>query len=739
VLVLLAYALPAATQPGSSGVRVEGPAVVKARTAALLVSDMSGGGLRTQVLALPWASAGRAGGAQGRSTVLVRLEIDGGGLVRSVDGPVEEGEPVPLEVFLYALSDDDEVLDAFTVRLGLDPALDREVLSRGGLALTASLELPDGTHRLRHLVWSDSRLFGLGTTEVTVSSQDPPPVAWIAERPERWLRVPLAVPDRLDIDPERSAGESGGPSPAGLPVLSVCEDPDAPRPEVEVWWRVPASGSLGAADAEERNPGAVRLVAAGAGPAAEQEGEVHVPFEVRERLPEAQGTRLLRVSFPAPRLAPGRYLLSLHPAEGSSTQPVPVLVAPVAAGEVWTRVLAGDQPADGEAEDAAPPDTPRPARTVARALPEEDAFRQQAREDYRRVVAGLVRRASSASRGEPADDPTDGARSTDRITDSSADTAAGELARREAELLEGIASDDLNEALALLTATQRETAAEMLGPRAAGAPALALLHGKAAGLHYRAGRWRLADLAAEQAARLAEGHAAIVGTPQARRDAAGLLTWLAADLRTAGRGRQALAMFQRSLAVEETDTALLGLATLLERSGRPADAVPPLERLLERRPDHREARLRLAVSLARLGRTEAAREHLRRVVWAADRSWMTVVAYQELARFELAAGDCVGAVRVLRSARDLFPDQPQLAVQMSWALECAGERAGARELAAQLVERARRGATSAECPRMRYTRWNQDTVAEERERLGELARRARQALARDLEGLEEGK
>lgn len=750
-LVAVAAVVPFAWTPVVGGTPVrsdsvlsipaEGPAVVKARTAALLMSEMSGGGVRTSVLALPGTlpdggpERGEAvegagedeGGA--RHPVWIKVEIDAAGLLADEVG-VEPGDPeeggtegggtepgvtIPVEVFFYALGRDSEVLDAFTVRFALDAGVRGELLAGRGLAVAATLELPPGESRLRHLVWSEpsagDQRFGLGGTTVRVPSTDPPSVLWIPERPDRWMWV-------RPRDGAAMAWMPTGSAPASLPVLTAAEGSAG---EVVAWWRLEAPETRTARErlAAPFREGTVRLEPE-EDPGRSQPREVvasavEVPYDVLDSRGDGRGGEVVRVGFAVPEVAPGRYRLILRPRDGTSPLPVPVVVASPGAGEIWPRVLPAEPAEEGEDPSAVPPSpVPQPPasgrRTVAQGPGEGDAGY---RRDYRTAVARLAG-------GDP-------------------EGAAAELARLEAEALQGLEDGGLDAALLRLVEVQRETAAELLGPEAEGAPALALLHAGAARHHFRASRWFLADRAVEQAVWLAEGHAAIRDTRQARRDAAGLLVCLAADLRQAGRGSKAREMFRRSLDLEETDAALLGLAMLEERSGDVSEAVAALERLVERDPSHGEAQLRLAVNLIRLGRTEHARDLLRRLVRSVSPSWVRVVAFEELARIDLGRGDCVGAVRVLRRALDHFPDQPQLAVQLAWALECAGERVASREVTARIVEQTRRGAPDGVCPRTRYTRWSEETLDPERRRLGELERRSRQALAVGLDGVGAGR
>jgi len=686
-------ASPVAAETAPS-IRAQGPAVVKARTAALLVSDMSGGSVRTSVLALPWTGEdGATGGDATPRPVRVRLEIGGAGLLGSPEDESGDDPPPFVEIFVYGLGAGDEVLDARTLRLDLDPRVRRALEAGRGLAVDFTLDLPPGQHRLRHLVWTDSERFGLGTTRIGVPASEPPPVVWIAASPEHWLQV--TPPGGGAASPRQTP--AAGSSPASLPVLSLPQAEE--RATVEAWWRGPGDHDV--------REGTVRLEWDGATdlpPSEAAEDSPEVAFEVVERGGDLRRGRVTRVSFPVPEIPPGRYRLILRPRDGAPSLPLPVVVAPAAAGAVWTQVLpALRQPGETEA----PVDPPRP-RTVAEGAEEERTDeRTICRRDYRDAVT--------------------------RWVDGDAEGAARELARRERETVEAVGRQELDLALQILSESQREAAAWLAGAEAEGAVALSLLQARVAQEHFRAGRWFLADRSVDQALWLAEGIAAVRDTAQARRDAAGLVLSMAVDLLDAGRPRRAGRLFQRSLELEESETALLGLAVVEELAGESSDAVQILERLLLRVPGHREARLRLAVNLRRLGQTERARELLWDLVATADLSWVTAVAYQELAALELERGEWQRAVHRLRRARDLFPDQPQLAVQMAWALECAGRHGGARDLVADIVARARRDGPGGESPRTRYARWSDENLAANRRRLGELAQLSRQSLAESLD------
>ena len=142
-------------------------------------------------------------------------------------------------------------------------------------------------------------------------------------------------------------------------------------------------------------------------------------------------------------------------------------------------------------------------------------------------------------------------------------------------------------------------------------------------------------------------------------------------------------MLQRVLADDPGDeTALLELAFDAERRGDHAQATGYLEALLRAHPDNREARLRLTLDRARQGgRTGAAEEGLRAVIREETGGWRLALAYQELARMEIAKG-LPGAGQTLREGLARFPGDEKLTFLLAALLDRSGQRAEARQLLA---------------------------------------------------------
>lgn len=149
---------------------------------------------------------------------------------------------------------------------------------------------------------------------------------------------------------------------------------------------------------------------------------------------------------------------------------------------------------------------------------------------------------------------------------------------------------------------------------------------------------------------------------------------------SSGVGVQAL---RRALADDPGDeTALSELAAGAERRGDHAEAAARLEELLRAHPENREARLRLAIDLARLGRREEARARLGALIREETGGWRLSLAYQELARLQLADGK--PAEPALREGLARLPGDEKLTLLLAAALERTAGPAAARETLASL-------------------------------------------------------
>jgi Flp pilus assembly protein TadD len=177
------------------------------------------------------------------------------------------------------------------------------------------------------------------------------------------------------------------------------------------------------------------------------------------------------------------------------------------------------------------------------------------------------------------------------------------------------------------------------------------------------------------------------GSPEGKLRAARFLMGLAAEMVWTAPPSLRARVFQQILAYDNRqEAAILCLAVDAERQGRYADAVAYLERLS---PTHTEARLRLAVNLARLGKTQEARKLLRELSEPAANPaniepWHLAVAWQEMARLQLAAGDLDGAEKTLREGLQRLPEDDKLALQLGLVRDLRKDPRGARDAVAGL-------------------------------------------------------
>lgn len=307
--------------------RPQGSAVVRAATAALLLSGQSGGKIPVAVLALP-----RLG-----STLLL-IEADGRALVEG-----HEGSLLRADVFVYVLGPRGETLAHVGERLALDLERYRDRLTRAGLRLALALDLPPGDHRARVLVKSETGAFGLTSAAVAVPDPaaaapallpplfDPPPGAWVT-----------AV---TQADEVRLGGEQAS-LPACRPVLVAGEEREL---TIVVAGGEPANVS--AAASFEADDGTVTEADLTAG----------------EPLAGAAGGAAFRARLVAPELAPGLYRLAVS-RDGLRSPPLSVVVVRAsgepAARPVWTAIDLSRPVADVELP---PADLAETARPVPRA------------------------------------------------------------------------------------------------------------------------------------------------------------------------------------------------------------------------------------------------------------------------------------------------------------------------------------------------------------------------------------
>ena len=148
--------------------------------------------------------------------------------------------------------------------------------------------------------------------------------------------------------------------------------------------------------------------------------------------------------------------------------------------------------------------------------------------------------------------------------------------------------------------------------------------------------------------------------------------------------------------------ALHVLAALDEKRSQPRAAAVYLRRLVETDLASASAHLRLGVVLARVGRHEEARERLRSVSSLEEPAWVATVAFQELARLEMAWGERASALAAVRRGLERFPEDAQLLLLYAYLQQDAFETSLA--VLDRLTPRLR-GRSAGEGPRALYNYW----------------------------------
>lgn len=639
---------PAVRVLRTGGLRVE--------TAALLMSGQQGGTIPFAALAIPLP------GSAERARVPVVLELDGSAVL--------EGHPhdlLRLEISLYALlsppareptgvplgaafgvgalagssraerAPEPEPAGAGRVAgfrmdtIEIDLARLGEQVGRSGIKYVGELDLLPGEYTLRALVRNTQ------TSELGLRS------------------LPLAVPDfakagRLLLPPLVSDAKRNawlvvrGPSRAPLPAPLALEDLPSARPilapDRETALRLPAwKVKEGELRVEVRRPGGSKVA--------------DFPLRVGGRDALGDGLEVLTAAFEPRGLEVDAYELRVTPGEVSYSTPF-VLLQDGGGGEVWAALTAPRRPA------GAPPAGEAGARAAA------NPGSRTPRKKKVRLDAGPVKASYRQALSRLAGGDGAGARA-----------AVLEL---ETSLLTGprpVDVEDLADAqLAVARELSRGSAGSLLPILRLHLEVYRELSGQQRYLvstHERELLFRLVDLYAERAA------------PETRPLAARALLGLAAELvRAAAPPGLRERTFRQVLAYEAgSELALLCLAVDAERQGRYPQALELLERLVRQTPANAEARLRLAVNRARLGKVEEGRKLLREIADGAGEAWLVSLAHHETARLLVAAGQLDEAERVLRQGLERVPRDEKLSLQLALVFDLRKQPGSAREVLAR--------------------------------------------------------
>jgi Flp pilus assembly protein TadD len=209
-----------------------------------------------------------------------------------------------------------------------------------------------------------------------------------------------------------------------------------------------------------------------------------------------------------------------------------------------------------------------------------------------------------------------------------------------------------------------------------------------------------------------------------------LLTSLGGLLLQSAQQLPAAEMFQQAVELDARNTAaLLGLAAIWEKNAQPESAVKYLRRALETDPGNVEGKLRLALNLKRLEQLDETRKLLEELIAAPEATWVTPLAYQELARLHSDREQTAEAEKVLRRALERFPDDARLTIQLAAVLDRRGEAREATALIEKILTASTRESVSS---RYLYNTVRPDAFAESRSFLDENARARLPVLAQAL-------
>lgn len=204
-----------------------------------------------------------------------------------------------------------------------------------------------------------------------------------------------------------------------------------------------------------------------------------------------------------------------------------------------------------------------------------------------------------------------------------------------------------------------------------------------------------------------------------------------AELMRSGTRHVGEEVLRRALADDPGDEiALLEIAADAERRGDHAAAGPPLAALLHAHPEHREARLRQAVDLARMGRAAEAELRLTALLAGETEPWRLALAYQELARLQLAAKNPTRAEATLREGLKRLPGDEKLTLLLAELQETSWLGTVARQTVANLKPETGGGGGAA---RHRYSLPPEEPLASTLAALTKEAAAQRPALAAALE------
>ncbi|MCH9646767.1 MAG: tetratricopeptide repeat protein [Deltaproteobacteria bacterium] len=663
-LLLAATVLPPASllaqgeAPAPPAVRVADTGGLETSTAALILSGQQGGELGVSVQAIPLPGDGV------KKPVSLWVEMEAASLLEG-----HTSETLIAEIYAYALDPDGGIGGFLTqaIAVNLEQA-GRRLLEAGGIKFVGQLELEPDSYTLQVLVRQrSSKRFSLQSKPITVpASTTAPPAELIPIFPSdgaSWLLVNQATKDEQPVSlPPWNLGGQGG-IPSTFPVIHSGR---------------PASFFV-AATALEGELKAHLLTLS------DRQSIFHMSLVRRgEAVAGPEGLNLFPVELPATGVRPGQYFLELRGEvpedplaevkrkEGLDVSEVPpeplkgaisIVVLPAEFGSqlpVWTQLR-----------------TPAP-------LPEDTEIEELSNAERRRAMT--LERWMAAYAEALLDPKFENAPPASLLlTRMEHSQLSGEAAKRRGGL-SGV--DQVDAALELA----REHP-EILVP-------LVRFHANIYRRHHRNKNYLLARHSRGMAYQLANSYVELSGSEGARRIAAANLVSIGGYLQKIGSVPGARNAFEVALEYDPDDqAALLGLGVILESYSEYEAAAAILEHLVEVRPKMTEARLRLAVNLQRIGKSKQARRLFERVLETGTKSWVRVVAYQQMASLLSMDKKVAEAIEVLQSAISEFPGQQRIYIQLAASFDAIGRPAAAREVLSRLDAKV---GTKNDSPRLTY-------------------------------------
>ena len=273
--------------------RVLSPLERSLSAADIVANEIAVSDIPPRVLALAFPSENSG---ETRATVPVLVEIPGNRLLVG-----QTGARVSAEVYVYATDSEDRLVDFFAQTVGIDLAMNRDKLEKGGLKYAGQLLLPPGDYRLRVLV----RNAETGRSGLDVQSVHVP--AFPAGQPYMLAPIFLQAATGGVLVRGRQRVPSGGAASED-PLLAVGVQDLVPAALASVESGTPSQVSVVAYHFGAESTATLRMAAQVLSEEGRPLGDGAIALVGRSPV-EADGRQLLLVSFTPGKLSPGRYSL----------------------------------------------------------------------------------------------------------------------------------------------------------------------------------------------------------------------------------------------------------------------------------------------------------------------------------------------------------------------------------------------------------------------------------------------